>query len=453
MPTATDLVTDLPADFEVFGQAVDSSMADLKGGTTGQILAKASATDMDFSWITNDVGDITAVTATTPLTGGGTSGAITVGIQDASTSQKGSVQLSDSTSTTSSILAATPTAVKSAYDLAASAYAPAFTNNLYGAKNRLINSNFSVWQRGTSVAISGSNYVVDRWSGYSSTTGRTVSRQSTNDTTNLPTIQYCARVQRDSGNTNTAVYLIGNPGEIVNCIPFAGRTVTLSYYARAGANYSPTSSALNTVVLYGTGSNDTNPNSSGYTGQAAALNTSVTLTTTWQRFTHTFTFLSTVTQFMPYFQANPVGTAGAADYFEVTGVQLEMGSVATPYQSASGSFGSELALCQRYYWRNLSTESSGWLGVLGYYSSTTSFRGNAVAPVSMRTTPTSVDYSTISVDDGAAGRAVTATAISSGGTWGAAVYFTVASGGTANRPANIINNANTAGYIGLSAEL
>jgi hypothetical protein len=121
MPTATDLVTDLPADFEVFGQAVATSMADLLGGTTGQILSKTSATDMDFTWIANDQGDITGVTATSPLTGGGTAGAITVGIQDASTAQKGSVQLSDSTSTTSSILAATPTAVKSAYDLAAAA--------------------------------------------------------------------------------------------------------------------------------------------------------------------------------------------------------------------------------------------------------------------------------------------------------------------------------------------
>lgn len=127
MPTATDLVTDLPADFEVFGQAVATSMGDLLGGTTGQILSKATNTDMDFTWVSANPGDITGVTATSPLTGGGTSGDVTVGIQDALTTQKGAVQLSDSTSTTSSILAATPTAVKAAYDLAAAAQPKAST--------------------------------------------------------------------------------------------------------------------------------------------------------------------------------------------------------------------------------------------------------------------------------------------------------------------------------------
>jgi hypothetical protein len=89
---------------------------------------------MDFVWIANDQGDITGITATTPLTGGGSSGAVTVGIQDALTTQKGAVQLSDSTSTTSSILAATPTAVKSAYDLANGAIA----KSIVDAKGDLI---------------------------------------------------------------------------------------------------------------------------------------------------------------------------------------------------------------------------------------------------------------------------------------------------------------------------
>ena len=68
MPTATYLVTDLPADFEVFGQAVATSMSDLLGGASGYILSKASATDMDFTWIANDQGDITGITAGTGIT-------------------------------------------------------------------------------------------------------------------------------------------------------------------------------------------------------------------------------------------------------------------------------------------------------------------------------------------------------------------------------------------------
>ena len=117
-PDDTDLVKDGAAAMRTLGNSIDTSFVDLKGGTTGQILSKASATDLDYTWITNDIGDITGVTASSPLTGGGTSGAITVGILSGTTSNLGAVQLSDSTSSTSTTLAATANAVKSAYDLA-----------------------------------------------------------------------------------------------------------------------------------------------------------------------------------------------------------------------------------------------------------------------------------------------------------------------------------------------
>jgi len=120
MPQSTDLVTDLPADFEVFGQAVATSMADLLGGTTGQILTKNSNADMDFVW-SSEAGDISAVTVSSPITGGGTSGSVNIAIQDGTTSQKGAVQLENSVSSTSTTTAAVPANVKTAYDLAAAA--------------------------------------------------------------------------------------------------------------------------------------------------------------------------------------------------------------------------------------------------------------------------------------------------------------------------------------------
>jgi hypothetical protein len=120
-PDDTDLVKDGAAAMRTLGNSIDTSFVDLKGGTSGQVLSKASNTDLDYTWVTPEIGDITAITVTSPITGGGTTGSVGIAIQDATTSQKGAVQLTDSTASTSTTTAATPNSVKSSYDLAAAA--------------------------------------------------------------------------------------------------------------------------------------------------------------------------------------------------------------------------------------------------------------------------------------------------------------------------------------------
>ena len=318
-------------------------------------------------------------------------------------------------------------------------------------KNKIINGNFGIWQRGTSGSMgsTGSTYLADRWAMYTASNG-TVSRQSTNDTSNLPFIQYCARVQRNSGETATGTTAISQSIETINSIPFVGKTVTLSFYARKGANFSGSSDILTSYIRTGTGT-DQNALSAGFTGSTIISTGSSTLTTTWQRFTYTGTVGATATQLEVQFRYSATGTAGANDYFEITGVQLEEGSTVTAFQTATGNPASELAACQRYYWRATATGQVA-VGTGATESSTTAWIviNN---PTTMRIAPTSVEYATLTVSDSYS-YTVDVTAVSGiqFSPVAGRVTFTVASGLTQGRVA-IGQTKSTGGYIGFSAEL
>jgi hypothetical protein len=416
IPQSTDLVKDGATAIAALGQDIDTALVDLKGGTTGQILAKASNTDLDYSWITNDVGDITAVTAGTGITGGGTSGAVTVSFDQANF---GGGQLA-------------------------------------GGKNRVLNSNFSVWQRGTSIACTTSSYTADRWQGFRSVAGATVSRQVTGDTTNLPNIQYCARVQRDSGNTSTTDILLSQSFESVNSIPLAGKAVVLSFYARKGATYSQASSNITFELSSGTGTDQNRLG--GYTGQNAVISSTATLTTTWQRFTYTGTVPTTATEIAFFAYYIPVGTAGATDYFEITGVQIEAGtSTASPYAPNTSTYQAELAACQRYYYRTSTVGLYGFYGV-GLGTGTTSGTTQVKLAQTMRVVPTSLDSTTIGnyrFWNSTTSTATTAVGIdtATSTTDLCGLNFNVAAGLVGGSFYMLTSNNNASTYLGFSAEL
>ena len=322
-----------------------------------------------------------------------------------------------------------------------------------GLTQPVINGGFDVWQRGTSIAGANSNtYTADRWCGYR--TGTTYSRQTTSDTTNLPFIQYCMRVQRDSGGTGTSANYLAQAFETVNSIPYAGKTVTLSFYARKGANYSAASDALNVTLQSGTGTDQQPINN--FTGASNAISQDVTLTSTWQRFTITTAsaLSSTLTQLRVVFLMTPVGTAGAADYYEITGVQLDIGQTALPFRRSGGTIQGELAACQRYYYRLTATGDAFMdLTGLGSASATTQVRVQVKLPVTMRAIPTSIDFANLGVNDGVTLTALTGLTFSQASPDYASIATSGATGLTQYRPYWIRANNNTAGYLGFSAEL
>jgi hypothetical protein len=436
MPTPTDLVTDLPADFEVFGQAVDTDFVDLLGGTTGQILSKTSNTDLDFTWITNDIGDITAVNVTAPITGGGSSGAVTIGVSAASTSASGVVQLSDSTSTTSSVLASTPTATKSAYDLAAAAVpkstvttagdviyatgsaavtrlgigtagqvltvntgatAPEWKTPSGGnSVNLLLNSNFALNQRAyvSAANLASGSYGFDRWkSNYTNTT-----------------LTFTASTQGQSLTINAS----GGLQQIIEQGLVPAGSYTLSWTGTA------------TARVY---------NSGGTPPSYAASPV-------------TFTADGTANVVVEFTAVSTTKT--------VSKVQFNAGTN-TSWALATPTLQTELAACQRYYWRQAPGNAYSVANGRGYAINTGSIGFNGFLPVEMRVVPTSIEFSGMAVQDDLDNLVGSLTSITlnsaTSSTLGYGLDIVKLGAFVAGRTYRLLKDNNTANYIAASAEL
>ena len=242
---------------------------------------------------------------------------------------------------------------------------PPFT----AGKNKIINGDFGIWQRGTSFAASG--YTADRW--YLSRNNTTTVSQQTFTPGTAPVSGYegtfFLRCARTAGATDD--YLIQR---VEDMRAFAGQRVTMSFWAKADT--ATTISQVYFACNAGSGGSGAPGGVGNFSG--------VAITTSWARYTVTATMASIA--------GTTIGTSSFVEVvfkfaaamgnrtIDIWGVQWEAGSVATPFQTASGSIGGELALCQRYY-------RTGYFDVRiqGVASAAYSFAATALP---MRTTPT-----------------------------------------------------------------
>jgi hypothetical protein len=152
-------------------------------------------------------------------------------------------------------------------------------------------------------------------------------------------------------------------------------------------------------------------------------------------------------------QVNLAGTVN--NYWQVTGIQMEIGSVATDFQTATGTLQGELSACYRYFQKFGGTQVNESFPYVGFSYSTTQGEGPLTHKGTMRTTP-SLAFSTLKISDVATyNLAVTNLALTSSGSGLDSSYlvFTVASGTSSGKINYMRTDASTAGYIYLSAEL
>jgi hypothetical protein len=449
MPQSTDLVTDLPADFEVFGQAVATSMADLLGGTTGQVLAKASNTNMDFTWVAQDdsnaiqnaivdaKGDLIGATAAD------TPARLAVGTN-------GQVLTADSTAATG-LAWATASSAPTSYGYAA-------------GKTKIINGDFLINQRGFTTSTSSALYPADRTVMFNAGGTCTTSRQDFTAGT-APVAGYEGRnflraaISGQSASTDYYQYR----QLIEDVTNFAGQTVTLSFWAKA--NSGTPSIAVNFVQNFGTGGS---PSAATFATTAQKI----AITTSWVRYSLTFAIASIAGKTLGttantsslelrlYLSAgtafnSETSTLGIqTNTFDIWGVQLEAGSTATAFQTATGTLQGELALCQRYYYRHTASTVYNSYG-MGSGVGTTGANIFIQHPMTMRTKPTSVDFSNVTIYDQASFITVTNLTINSSteGANATLLTATVAASGVQFRPYVLMANNTTSSYVGLSAEL
>jgi hypothetical protein len=265
-------------------------------------------------------------------------------------------------------------------------------------KNKIINGDFRIWQRNTTfnVATVGAGYCADRWYYQADVVPTTASiTQQTFTPGTAPVSGYEGQFfLRSTITTKGSCNVISISQRIEDVRTFAGQTVTVSLWAKAD-----TAGRIlqfpQFVQNFGSGGSSAVP----------TYGTSITLTTSWVRYSQTFS--------VPSITGKTIGTSSYLEFLfqqvavsgnviDIWGVQVEQGSTATAFQTASGSIGGEISLCQRYYYEDSPLIGTG-------YISTLVARANALHPVEMRVSPTITVSNAVQFQNGTASATATST--------------------------------------------
>jgi hypothetical protein len=270
------------------------------------------------------------------------------------------------------------------------------TNNFAAGKNKIINGDFNIWQRGTTFTNpAGDSYTADRFMidyGTAAPTSNSVTRQTFTPGT-APVAGYeGVFFLRSTLTTVGTTSRLSIHHKIENVQTYAGQTVTLSFWAKADS-----ARTLAGFVQQNFGS-----------GGSATVSTAITsqsVTTAWTRFSMQVA--------VPSISGKTIGTSSflnirldqavaAGSVLELWGMQLEAGSTATAFQTATGTIQGELAACQRYYFRSSVGASTAYEPFSTYANAYTTTNVDPLiisAPVSMRVNPHTLDVAIIAIND------------------------------------------------------
>lgn len=290
-------------------------------------------------------------------------------------------------------------------------------------------------------------YFADRWFAVGGT-GSAVLMSAISDTS-IAGFSTSLKVQRQSSNGVTNLITFGQVLETPDAIRTQTQQITLSFWAKAGANFSAAASTIGVNLIYGTGTNQTAAQliSGSWTTQSPVFAATQVLTTSMVRYQFTGTVPYNATQLGVTLTFTPVGTALADDSFTVNGLQLELGSTATAFEHRDVQV--ELEIAQRYAWVTSEPATSVIVGA-GLNTTGSAQVFYMATPVQFRSAPT-VTVSAGTWKTNQAGVA-TACTISAGTTHTAnAISVNGNSTGTAGQ-ATLLQGGGGTGYILASAD-